>query len=29
MVTQMLVDVSDCRIGGPGIVVQIDESKFG
>jgi len=29
MVTQMLVDATDCRIGGPGIVVQIDESKFG
>jgi hypothetical protein len=29
MVTQMLVDSDDCRIGGPGIVVQIDESKFG
>ena len=29
MVTHMLVDVSDCRTGSPGIVVQIDESKFG
>jgi transposase-like protein len=28
MVTEMIVQ-TDCRIGGEGIVVQIDESKFG
>jgi transposase-like protein len=28
MVTQMVVQ-TDCRIGGEGVVVQIDESKFG
>jgi hypothetical protein len=28
MVTQMVAQ-TDCRIGGEGVVVQIDESKFG
>ena len=28
-VTMDILNNDDCKIGGPGIIVEIDESKFG